>query len=47
MSNRILAAAVPVTTMVLVKLDTLIKDFVANVHWVSLAHTAKKVIIKL
>ena len=41
--NRILAAAVPVTTMALVKLDTPIKDFVANVLLDSLAHFAKKV----
>ena len=42
--NRIHAAAVPVSTMELVKLDTLIKDFVANVLRGSLAHTAIKVI---
>ena len=41
--NRILAAALPVTTMALVKLDTPIKDFVANVLLDSLAHFAKKV----
>ena len=41
---RIHAAAVPVSTKVHVKLDTLIKDFVVNVLQGSLAHTAIKVI---
>ena len=42
--NRIHAAAVLVSTMELVMLDTPIKDFVANVLQGSLAHTAIKVI---
>ena len=41
---RIHAAVIPVSTMALVKLDTLIKDFVVNVLQGSLAHTAIKVI---
>ena len=41
---RIHAAVVPVSTMALVKLDTLIKDFVVNVLQGSLVHTAIKVI---
>ena len=41
---RIHAAVVPVSTMALVKLDTLIKDFVANVLQGSLVHTVIKVI---
>ena len=42
--NRIPAAAVPVSTTARVKLDTLIKDFVVNVHQDSLVYTARKVI---
>ena len=41
---RIHVAVVPVSTMALVKLDTLIKDFVANVLQGSLVHTVIKVI---
>ena len=41
---RIHAAVVPVSTMALVKLDTLIKDFVVNVLQGSLVHTAIVVI---
>ena len=41
---RIHAAAVPVSTMALVKLDTLITDFVVNVLQDSLVHTAIMVI---
>ena len=41
--KRIPAAAVPVSTMAHVKLDTPVKDFVVNVLLDSLAHFAKKV----
>ena len=41
---RIHAAAVPVSAMALVKLDTLITDFVVNVLQDSLVHTAIMVI---
>ena len=41
---RIHAAAVPVSTMALVKLDTLIKDFVVNALQGLPAHTVRKVI---
>ena len=42
--NRILAAAVPVSTMAHVKLDILTKDFVVTVLQDSLVYTARNVI---